>query len=126
MTTAAPLATRISRSTRAPIRWTSPIGIALSAHLARRARHLSKTTARAHDARPTQINQLRALMRLAADTEVGRNANFTRALSRNDNDLIRARRIAERKINEFAHARELTRQLLRAAAAELDRAKSQP
>jgi len=43
-----------------------------------------------------------------------------------DNDLIRARRIAERKINEFAHARELTRQLLRAAAAELDRAKSQP
>ncbi len=92
MTTASPPAASGTR--RAPARWTTPIGAALSAYLARRARFLSATSSRAHDARATQLHQLRALMRLAANTEVGRAANFTRALNRSDADLIRAYRDA--------------------------------
>ncbi|MEZ6210680.1 MAG: GH3 auxin-responsive promoter family protein [Phycisphaerales bacterium] len=92
MTTASPPVATGAR--RAPARWTTPIGAALSAYLARRARFLSATSSRAHDARATQLHQLRALMRLAANTEVGRAANFTRALNRSDADLVRAYRDA--------------------------------
>lgn len=41
-------------------------------------------------------------------------------IAKRDNELARARGVAERKINEFAHAREVARQLLTAAEAQLE------
>jgi len=41
-------------------------------------------------------------------------------IARRDTEIARARRVAERKINEFAHAREVSLQLLSAAQAHLD------
>ncbi len=75
-------------------RWTGAIGVGLAAILARRAAYLSKTQARAADARRVQLAQLRSLLRLARRTEVGRAARFDRALGRGDADMLAAYRDA--------------------------------
>jgi len=77
-------------SGRRPYRWTSLVGSALRARLAARTRTLSDTKQWAENSQHVQHAQLRGLLELAKNTEVGRELGFSKMLTRDDGSMRRA------------------------------------
>lgn len=70
-------------------RWTSLVGAALHARLARRTRLLSDTGHWSANARHLQLATLRDLLRTAKDTEIGREHGFAMLIDRDDEVMRR-------------------------------------
>lgn len=71
--------------------WTASIGAGLGLYLARRTRHLADRDLWARSAPAWQADRLRTLLRTAADTEIGRAADFAKVASLDDDTaLLRA------------------------------------
>jgi len=75
---------------RRPYRWTSLVGSALRARLSARAKKLSDTPYWAQNTRHIQHAQLRDLLELAKNTEVGRELGFSSMLRLDDDSMRRA------------------------------------
>lgn len=71
-------------------RWTSAIGLGLRTLLHTRIAHLSSPTHPGSHDRKVQLDQLRHLLRLAVETEFGREHDFSSLLSLNDGELLHA------------------------------------
>lgn len=83
--------------------WTPAIGLGLKAYLHRRTAKLSCCKRSAIDARATQLDQLRGLLTVARNTEIGRTARFDKLLARSDRDLLPAYQDSIKSADYEAH-----------------------
>jgi hypothetical protein len=99
----------LPRRPRPPSRWTSVIGAALHARVARRIRLLSDARYWHHNTARLQILQLRRLLKTAAATEFGRTHDFARLAALPDAQLVPAYRQAVPVADYLAYRALITR-----------------
>lgn len=96
-------------SARSGKRWTSLIGTGLSLRLARRRRKLDDTAYWTAGTARIQAAQLRGLVRLARDTEFGRDHGFARLAALPDAQLVPAYRAAVPLADYYAYRAPISR-----------------